>query len=161
MLKALSITGSHSHQSVTGRRGRGFAHGAVLAVTAFLALASGAAAASARAVDTAPSGAAVQLAGWEGHGHQFRPRLVVPRAHPHGAQHHKFHRRQTFRGHEQGHRQLHHKGRRYYGAACRPIKVVGWHRGHRALFGQVLCVNRFGQRSTLRGSRYLIRYLYH
>lgn len=176
MLKALSITGSGSHRSVAGRRGRGLARGVALAAAAFLALAAGAATACARSTDKAPArvGAAVQQAGWENRGHRLRLQRVVPRAHHPRAHHprahhprahhprthhHKFHKRQTFHG--QGHKKLHHKGRRHYGAACRPVKVVGWHHGRRALFGQVLCVNRFGQRSYMRGSRYLIRYLHH
>jgi hypothetical protein len=149
MLKALSNQVSNTPQIL-----------AALAAVAFLAFAAGEAAASAGAADKAPAraGAAVQLADWDGHTRHFRPRLAVPRVLHHGAQRHKPHRRAL---HGQGHKKLHHKRLRHYGGACRPVKVVGWHRGHRALFGEVLCVNRFGQRSFLRGSRYLIRYLYH
>jgi hypothetical protein len=152
MLKALSNQVSNTPQIL-----------AALAAVAFLAFAAGEAAASAGAADKAPAraGAAVQLADWDGHAGHFRPRLAVPRVHHHGAQRHKPHRREAFHGRGRGHKKLHHKRLRHYGGACRPVKVVGWHRGHRALFGQVLCVNRYGQRSYLRGSRYLIRYLYH
>ena len=171
MLKALSITGSNSHQSATGRCGRSLTRVAALAAAAFLAFAAGEAVASARSADRVPArvDAAVQQAGWENRGSHLRLQRVVPRAHHPRAHHprvhhHKFHKRQGF--HRHGHRKLHHKGRRHYGrwhygGACRPVKFVGWHRGHRALFGEVLCVNRFGQLSTLRGSRYLIRYLHH
>jgi hypothetical protein len=108
---------------------------------------------------------ALQLAGWEGGQRHVQPLRVVPRVqgprvHNPRAHRHKPHR---LHGHGRGqeHKKLRHRDRRHYGVACRPVKVVGWHYGQRALFGQLVCVNRFGQHSTLRGSRYLIRYLYH
>jgi len=135
---------------------------AALAAAACFAFAAGEASASARSDAAAPAQAAAarQLADWEGHAGHFRPRLAVPRVIHRGARHHQTHRRQALHGYGRGHKKLHHKGPRHYGA-CRPVKVVGWHHGYPALFGQVVCVNRHGQRSFLRGSRYLIRYLHH
>jgi hypothetical protein len=161
MLKALSIKVSQSHSQGLGR---GTALRAALAAAVMLALGAGEAAASARTVPQRAA-EALQLAGWEGGQRHVQPLRVVPRVYGPGIHRDKRH---AFHGHAQGHGQgygqghktLQHRGGRYYGAACRPVKVVGWHYGHRALFGQVVCVNRFGQRSTLRGSRYLIRYLY-
>ena len=88
---------------------------------------------------------AVQLTGWDGHRRverHHRRHHVAPR---------RWHHRQAQRGY----------GHHRRGGACRPVHLVGWHHGRRALFGHVLCENVHGQRFFLRGSRYLIRYLHY
>ena len=165
MTQALSNSVSISHQPVPGRRGAVLR--AALAAGLLLALSAGAAAA--RPANTvqpaAPRAAeALQLAGWERHERHLRPYRAAPRVHHQGVHRHKPPKRHALhgRGHKKPqHRRFEHGGRRHYGQACRPVRVVGWHHGQRALFGQVLCVNRFGQHSVLRGSRHLIRYLLH
>jgi len=47
------------------------------------------------------------------------------------------------------------------GNGCRRSTAIGYHYGRKALFGSVVCFNRYGQAYVLPGSRYLIRHLHH
>ncbi|MGA0395172.1 MAG: hypothetical protein ACO3MW_14055 [Rhodospirillales bacterium] len=44
--------------------------------------------------------------------------------------------------------------------SCYPVKKKGYWRGHRAKIGGTACVDRYGNTYIVKGSRYLIRYLY-
>ena len=47
-----------------------------------------------------------------------------------------------------------------YQSSCHQVKKRGYWRGHRAKIGGTACVDDYGNRYVLNGSRYLNRYLY-
>lgn len=96
------------------------------------------------------------------HGHKH--------VHRHGHHRHRFHKHRKFHGshfhgkrHLHGGRKLHRKGFvRHHGRhACHNVVKVGVYRGHKALFGGVMCYDRRGRGYILQGSRHLVRYLHH
>ena len=47
-----------------------------------------------------------------------------------------------------------------YQGSCHPVKKRGYWRGHRAKIGGTACIDAYGNHYVVKGSRYLIRYLY-
>jgi len=48
-----------------------------------------------------------------------------------------------------------------YQSACYPVKKVGYWHGRKAKIGGTACVDAYGDRYVVKGSRYLIKYLYY
>jgi len=49
---------------------------------------------------------------------------------------------------------------RGYQGSCHPVKKRGYWHGNRAKIGGTACVDAYGNRYVVKGSRYLIKYLY-
>ncbi|NIA71157.1 hypothetical protein HBA54_21390 [Pelagibius litoralis] len=95
---------------------------------------------------------------WRGKGyHRHRPHHQSRRGHHSKKRFHKPRRAHRHFGHK------HHGKRHAYAVrrACHDVTKVGYRHGEKALIGGVMCYDGHGRGYIVKGSRYVIRYLYY